>query len=221
MSPSTSGSSVIAVKFEGGVVIAADTLGSYGRLAKYRDIDRIFKVTDSAVVGCAGDLADFQFLQEIIEQKVRDDVVGGYSKQLDAGAMYAWLGRVLYNRRSRFDPLWLGCVVAGFRGDQIVLGHVDKIGTAYEADEVCTGFGQHMVVLLLRDLREKKAGVVSKEDAIKAIEEGMKVLYYRDCLAFHKYNLCIITKDGVEMRKDQNLRMTSNWQMFKNIQGSM
>jgi len=220
MAPVTTGSSVIALKFDGGVILAADNLGSYGGLARYRNIERIFKVTDSAVVGCAGDIADFQFLQEIIEQKVRDDVIGGYSKSLDAGAMYTWLGRVLYNRRSRFDPLWLGCVVAGFRGDQVILGHIDKIGTTYEADEICNGFGQHMVIPLFRDLREKKGGVLNKEDALKAVEEGMKTLYYRDCRAFHKYSIAIITKDGVEMRKDQNLRMTANWEVFHSDKNS-
>ncbi len=64
----TTGTSVLAVKFNGGVVFAADTLGSYGSLARFRDCERILKVNENTVIGCTGDIADFQYLKGIIEQ---------------------------------------------------------------------------------------------------------------------------------------------------------
>lgn len=45
-------------------------LGSYGSLARYRDFSRVSKVNNSTVIGCGGDIADFQFLKSIIEQRV-------------------------------------------------------------------------------------------------------------------------------------------------------
>ena len=68
--PITTGTSVIALKYDGGIIVAADKLGSYGSLARFRNIDRIFKATDQAVLACGGDIADFQFIRDIIEQKV-------------------------------------------------------------------------------------------------------------------------------------------------------
>lgn len=38
------GTSVLGVKFKGGVIIAADMLGSYGSLARFRNISRLMKV---------------------------------------------------------------------------------------------------------------------------------------------------------------------------------
>lgn len=38
------GTSVLGVKFTGGVIIAADMLGSYGSLARFRNISRLMKV---------------------------------------------------------------------------------------------------------------------------------------------------------------------------------
>ena len=38
--PVTTGTSVLGVKFDGGVAIAADMLGSYGSLARYPGISR-------------------------------------------------------------------------------------------------------------------------------------------------------------------------------------
>lgn len=44
------GTSVLGVKFSGGVIIAADMLGSYGSLARFRNISRLMKVKQSAVL---------------------------------------------------------------------------------------------------------------------------------------------------------------------------
>lgn len=64
------GTSVLAVKFEGGVVIAADMMGSYGSLARFRGISRLLRVNDSTVLGASGDYADFQYLTQVINQMV-------------------------------------------------------------------------------------------------------------------------------------------------------
>ena len=64
------GTSVLGVKFDGGVAIAADKLGSYGSLARYRDVSRILKVNECTIMGAGGDYADFQFIKSIIEQRV-------------------------------------------------------------------------------------------------------------------------------------------------------
>ena len=43
--PMVTGTSVLGVKFTGGVVIAADMLGSYGSLARFRNVSRLMKVS--------------------------------------------------------------------------------------------------------------------------------------------------------------------------------
>jgi 20S proteasome subunit beta 7 len=62
--------SVIGLKFNGGIILAGDMLGSYGSLARYRNCPRVMKVNDSTILGASGDYADFQFLQETIKQRV-------------------------------------------------------------------------------------------------------------------------------------------------------
>lgn len=47
------------------------SLGSYGSLARFRDVSRLKVVGDSnTVVGGSGDYADFQHIQSLLEQKV-------------------------------------------------------------------------------------------------------------------------------------------------------
>ena len=56
----TTGTSVIAVKYKGGVVMATDTMGHYGGLARYPDLQRVIRVNETTVLGYSGDIADFQ-----------------------------------------------------------------------------------------------------------------------------------------------------------------
>jgi 20S proteasome subunit beta 7 len=68
--PIVTGSSVVAFIFNGGVILAADTLGSYGSLAKYRNFPRIHQVNDATVLALGGDLSDGDYIKEAIDAKV-------------------------------------------------------------------------------------------------------------------------------------------------------
>lgn len=112
------GTSVIGVVFDKGVIIAADSLGSYGSMAKLRHIPRIFKVNDSTVIGGHGDYADYQFLNEIVEARVTQDECLNDGYVYKPKSLFSWCTRVLYNRRSKFDPLWNRLVIAGLQDNE-------------------------------------------------------------------------------------------------------
>lgn len=65
-----SGGSVIGVKYNGGVLMAADTLLSYGSLAKWPNIPRIRLVGSYSALCATGDYADFQEAIKAIENDV-------------------------------------------------------------------------------------------------------------------------------------------------------
>ena len=62
------GSSILGVKCSDGVVMASDTLGSFGSMARYRDLRRMVKVTDELVIGAGGEYSDFQAIIEMLEE---------------------------------------------------------------------------------------------------------------------------------------------------------
>uniref|UniRef100_A0A1B0A1N0 Proteasome subunit beta n=1 Tax=Glossina pallidipes TaxID=7398 RepID=A0A1B0A1N0_GLOPL len=194
-SPITTGSSVVGVKFDGGVMIAADNLVSYGSLARYQDVERVFKVNDKTIMGASGDFADFQSLKRSIDQKIIEDTCDDDEIIMKPKALYTWLTRILYNRRSRFNPLWLEIVVGGFDNGVPFLGHVDLRGRAYEDTVVATSFGKHLALPLVREkLGDKK--LLTLSEAKEVLRECMEVLYYRDCRAIPKYMVAVCTKDG-------------------------
>lgn len=68
--PITTATSIVAISFNKGVLIAGDTLGSYGSLARFRNCPRVIKVNDNVILGAGGDYADFQYVKDFIDQKV-------------------------------------------------------------------------------------------------------------------------------------------------------
>jgi hypothetical protein len=51
---------VIGIKYQDGVMMAADTLASYGSLARYKDVRRIKIIGDKTLIGASGEISDFQ-----------------------------------------------------------------------------------------------------------------------------------------------------------------
>jgi len=65
-SPIVTGTSVIAIKYKDGVVIAADNLASYGSLARFTDVKRLRKFNTRTVLGFGGDVSDMQYLDRLL-----------------------------------------------------------------------------------------------------------------------------------------------------------
>jgi len=212
--PVTTGTSVLAIQFNGGVAFAADTLASYGSLARYRNCERLLKVNDTTMIGCMGDYADFQYLKNIIEQMAIEDACKDDKIAMTPRSLHSWITRVLYNKRSKMDPLWTTIVVGGVENGEPFLGFVDKLGTAYKDPVIATGYGSMIATPLLR--KGWKADLTQAE-AEKLIEESMKVMFYRDARAYHKYDLGVVTATTCEVRR--NLEVTPDWSIAHLISG--
>lgn len=220
-SPAVTGTSVIAVKFNGGVAIAADNLASYGSLARFTDVKRLRVFGDSAVVGFSGDVSDMQYIDRLLESIDIRENYSTHGNMLNAKNLHTYLSKVLYKRRSDFNPLWNHILVVGFDGDKKpFLSSADLLGTTYSAPHLATGFGAHLAVPILRRLfpEERPTEEISKDEAVAALRECLKVLWYRDARSLDKYSLAIITETGVELKEDQKLEAQS-WAFAETIKG--
>lgn len=208
--PITTATSVVALKFNGGVIIAGDMLGSYGSLARFRDCPRVMQVNQHIILGAGGDYGDFQYLKDLIEQKIIDEECLDDGFALKPKSLYCWLTRVMYNRRSKFDPFWNNFVVGGLQDGEPFLGTVDKLGTAYEDKAICTGYGAHMALPLIRDYMDKNADI-SEEDAKRLVHKCMEILFYRDARSYPKYQYSIITPGRVVV--EGPVHVEQNWNL--------
>lgn len=211
----TTATSVIGTKFEGGVMLAADMLGSYGSLARFRTCERLLRINDQIVVGASGDYADYQFLKRTVEQKVISEECLNDGFKLKPRSLYSWLTRVMYNRRSKFDPLWNTYLVGGLQDGVPFLGQVDMLGTAFEAESLATGYGAYIAQPLLRDTYDKKGARLSKEEAKDALVQCLTVLFYRDGRSMDKYQIATVTSEGVII--EGPFKLDTNWELAHTV----
>ena len=217
LQPSVTGTSVLGLKFDGGVIIAADTLGSYGSMARFRNLSRVMKVNDYTVMSAAGDYADFQYLGDEIRSMVIDEEVLNDGFSMPPSAVHAWITRILYHRRSKFNPLWNTVTVAGYEQGQGFLAAVDKIGIAFQAPSVASGYGAYIAQPLLRKALEDNNNTLTLDQAKQSINDCLRVLYYRDARSYNRHEIAVITKEGVMIEKPT--ASATNWDIAYLIKG--
>ena len=99
--------------------------------------------------------------------------------------IYEYLWRVMYNRRSKFNPLWNALVVGGLHKGERFLGYVDLRGTTYQSTTIATGFGAHLAQPILRRRVEGREDELTEEEA-EIMNECLRVLFYRDARSLNK-----------------------------------
>ena len=98
-------------------------------------------------------MSDMQYLDRLLASL---DIRENYSSDghtLNAKNLHTYLAKILYKRRSDFNPLWNMILVAGLdENDKPFLSLADLLGTTYSAPTLATGFGAHLAQPLLRRL---------------------------------------------------------------------
>ncbi|KAI9839630.1 MAG: hypothetical protein M1819_002256 [Sarea resinae] len=223
-SPIVTGTSVVALKFKDGVVIAADNLASYGSLARFTDVKRLRPFNARTILGFGGDVSDMQYIDRLLTSlSVHENYsTAGEAHDLNAKNVHSYMAKVLYKRRSDFNPLWNQVLVAGLDADDApFLASADLLGTTFSAPSLATGFGAHLAQPILRRYVPDDSAVegLSREQAVAAVKECMKVLFYRDARSLDRYSIAVVTKEGgVELKEDELLEKQS-WAFAESIKG--
>lgn len=202
--PIVTGTSVLGITYKNGIMLAADTLCSYGTMAKYKDARRLKVVNSHTVLGGGGEFSDFQSICEILDRNTlenrctSDSLYDDEIVQEEDSAPEVWnyLRAVMYNRRNKMNPLWNDIIIGGYdkANRKPFLGLVDKIGTAYTDNILATGFGSYLATPILR---EKWRPDLEEGEARALLEDCMRVLFYRDCRALNRIQIA-----KVEMSDD-------------------
>lgn len=107
------GSSVIALVYDGGVALATDRVGAYGHTLKFKSTCRQYRVNENVIVAFSGDFADFQWIQNVVERVEADTRTYYKNSKLTAKGLHSYLSSLLYYRRSQMNPIWTTLIVAG------------------------------------------------------------------------------------------------------------
>ncbi|SCV68868.1 BQ2448_989 [Microbotryum intermedium] len=220
--PIVTGTSVLAIKFNGGVMMAADNLASYGSLARFKDIKRLHAVGESTLVGASGDMADYQQVIKLLENQMISEQILDDGHVLSSSQIYEYLSNVMYSKRNKQDPFWNAFIVAGLEpGNVPFLSYVDLLGTTYSAPSLASGYGHHIAQPLLRKALERLGPegekALSEADARALLEQCMKVLFYRDARSINKFQIASVTSRGVEI--SESMKAPTEWSFAEGLRG--
>ncbi|KAF9035262.1 proteasome endopeptidase complex beta subunit [Panaeolus papilionaceus] len=215
--PIVTGTSVLAIKYKDGIMMAADNLASYGSLARFKDISRLHAVGNNTIIGAGGDMSDFQYIQSILDDITIEEFTAQDGHSLGPAEIHEYLSQVMYARRTKMNPLWNSLLVGGVKDGKKFLSYVDLLGTTYSASTLATGFGGHLAQPLLREAVEGREDTLTEEEALQIIENSMRVLFYRDARSLNKYQVAIVTESGV--RISESLQVTTTWNFAEGIRG--
>lgn len=174
------------------------------------------------MVGFSGDISDMQYLnRHLTDLTLGENYSSPDQPRLCAANLHRYLSKLMYKRRSDFDPLWNHLLIAGLDDeDKPFLAATDLLGTTYSSPSLATGFGAMLAQPVLRKHApdEESAAQLTQEQAVEIIKECMKVLYYRDARSLDSYSMAIVTKDGVKLDEDLKLENQS-WAFADRIKG--
>lgn len=184
-------------------MLAADTLCSYGTMAKFKDARRLKVVNSRTILGGGGEISDFTAICELLERNALENQCTSDSlyddedmeSEENSPEVWSYLRAVMYNRRNKMDPLWNDLIVGGYDyvKKEPFLGLVDKIGTAYTDNILATGFGSYLATPILR---EKWRPDLEEGEARAMLEDCMRVLFYRDCRALNRIQIAKVEMVG-------------------------
>jgi len=206
LTPIVTGTSILAIKYKDGVMMSGDTLGSYGSLARFRDLSRIRAVGETTILGGSGDYSDYQNIMDLLADLIDKDNAFDDGSNLQPKEIYHYLSRVLYNRRCNFDPFWNELVLCGFSKGESFLGQVDLVGTTFEDHTLATGYGAYIARPLLRKAYRPD---LTEDEARAVLEDCMRVLYYRDARTINKVQFAKVTAEGIQI--EDAVELTSEW----------
>ena len=219
-----SGSSVIGLKYNKGIIIACDTLMHYGSsLSLTKSFERIKVLNERTLIGYSGEYSDMQETSRILNELILEDELETNRK----GAMGPielghYLSSLHYSQRNRLDPYLNSAIVGGidFSGD-IVLMQVDPFGTFLTGNYFTTAFANYFACALLRNEYPKDPKDLTKEQAMNLLKKCFEVLFYRDSKAGDVILFTSIEKDGEKIKTgSERIKLDTKWEYKQFTQGN-
>ena len=220
-----SGSSVIGLKYNKGIIIACDTRMSYGSsLSLVSTNERIKALNKRTLIGYSGEFSDMQETSRILNELILEDQLETNGKDTKGPVELGhYLSSLHYRKRNNLDPYLNSAIVGGidFNGD-IVLMQVDPFGTFLTANYFTTAFANYFACSLLRNNYPKNPNDLTKDKALDLIMKCFEVLFYRDCNAGDTIQFKVMEKDnnGVPNIERGVYKLKTKWEYKQFMQGN-
>lgn len=185
------GATTVGVVFNGGVILAAEKRVTYGSFIMSRGGRKVFKVTDSIGVACAGLIGDMQILAREMEAQANLYSMDT-GRPISTRSASKLLANVLFNRR--YAPLITQTIVGGLDEEGPTIYVLDVLGSLIPDKYAAVGSGTETAIGVIEEGFKDNMPL---EDAKKLVIRAVKAAINRDAMSGDGLDIVIITKDGV------------------------
>jgi len=190
--PVSLGTTIMAVEYDGGVVIGADTRTSAGSFIVNRVTDKLTKITDNIYCCRSGSAADTQAIANIVRYRLEMQAIelGREPEVSDAAAIFK---QYLYDYRDRLSA---GIILAGydeFKGGQV---YMLPLGGYLKRQSIAIGGSGSTWIYGHVDNTYKEN--MTKEECIDFVVNCVRLAVGRDSSSGGCIRYAVIDKNGVE-----------------------
>jgi len=201
----STGTTLVAVEFDGGVVIGADSKTSMGTWVANRVTDKLTPVTDSIFVCRSGSAADTQAVTDIVKYKLSfAEIEQGRAATVKDAAMA--FKEIVYEYR---DSLMAGLIVAGY--DKVNGGQVYSVPIGGMCVHQSFSIGGSGSSYLYGMMDHKYKPGMAQKDCEDLVLQAVTQAIRRDGSSGGCCRMAIVTKDGVERKLWLNTELPINW----------
>jgi proteasome beta subunit len=188
------GATVVGIKCIDGVVVATDSLITWGTFVLTEKGVKAFKLTDSIVLASAGLTSDYQILVNRLQAQIKLYELN-QKKSISVKALAKMLANTLYSRR--MAPLYVQSIVVGVDSDGPQLFSLDMGGSLIPDQFTATGTGTATAYGVLEDSYKPSITVKEAEEvAINAVRAGIA----RDAQSGGDIRIMSVTESGISER---------------------
>ena len=186
------GATTIGLVFDGGVILASEKRVTYGSMIMSKTGKKVFKISNSVGVACAGLVSDMQILAREIEAQAKLFTYEA-KRSMPTKAAAKLTSNVLFNRR--MAPLITQTIVGGMDYDKPAIYVLDVLGSLLPETYAAVGSGASMATgVLEQGYKENMPLKEAKELVINSLKSAVR----RDTMSGDGVDLLIITKDGTQ-----------------------
>ncbi|MBN2230805.1 MAG: proteasome subunit beta [Candidatus Thorarchaeota archaeon] len=188
------GATVVGIKCTDGVVVATDSLISWGTMILSEKGVKAFKLTDTIVLASAGLTSDYQMLVNRLQAQIKLYELN-QKRAITVKALSKMIANMLYS--IRMTPLYVQTVVVGVDAQGPQLYTLDMGGSLIPDEFTATGTGDRPAYGVLESHVKPEITVKEAEEiAIKAVKAGIA----RDIQSGGSIRVMSVTQDGVTER---------------------
>ncbi|MGY5858303.1 MAG: proteasome subunit beta [Candidatus Thorarchaeota archaeon] len=188
------GATVVGIKCTDGVVVATDTLITWGTHVLSEKGVKAFKLTDSIVLASAGLTSDYQMLVNRLQAQIKLYELN-QKKSITVKALSKMIANTLYS--TRMSPLYVQTVVVGVDAAGPQLYTLDMGGSLMPDEFTATGTGTGTAYGVLENSLKVAVTVKEAEEiAIKAVKAGIS----RDIQSGGEIRVMSVTDSGITER---------------------